>query len=252
MPNHLYDGWCDLTAKNISAGQRLYLLAERKGGRAGAHGKIVDTVIAHYYEPKYLAARIKKFGLVKAAKALEALLPQTPKARSGQLGEILAAEAVSAILPAFQVPLKRLRWRDGRETAMRGEDVIGISREKKRVRFLKGESKSRETLTPAVVEEARVALKANRGRLSQHAMGFMADRLREMGEEDLALVFEEYLVEKTVAAEDLVHLIFGLSGNDASGALEADLKAYTGKIEQHAVNLRIDDHQKFIGSIYKK
>ena len=43
------------------------------------------------------------------------------------LGEILATEAVPAIVPTFQVPIKRLRWLDGRESALRGEDVIGIS-----------------------------------------------------------------------------------------------------------------------------
>ena len=252
MPTHLYDGWCDLTAKNISNGHRLHLLVERDGVRATVKGKIVDTVDSYYQDPKLLADRIKKHGLVKAAKMLEALLPRTKIARSGQLGEILASEVVPAILPTFRVPLKRLRWRDGRETAMRGEDVVGVSWDKKRVRFLKGESKSRVSLSPTVVAEARAALKTNQGRLSQHALAFMADRLRETGEEHLALLFEEVLVNKNIATEDLVHLLFGLSGNDASAALEADLKAYTGKIEQHAVNLRIDDHQEFISSMYKR
>ena len=47
-------------------------------------------------------------------------------------------------------------------------------------------------------------------------------------------------------------MMFAFSGNDASNQLESDLRAYGGKIEQHAVNLRINDHQKFISSIYRK
>lgn len=252
MPKHIYDGWCDFKAKDISNGRRLHLLTERDGARPNAHGKIVETVLSHYEDPQHLADRIKRLGFKKAAKVLEELLPKTKKARSGHVGEILATEVVPAILPKFEIPIKRLRWLDGRESALRGEDLIGIAREQKRVRFLKGESKSRAALSPGVVTEARKALRANKGRPSQHTMGFVMHRLLETGRKDLALIFEEHLLLKTIADEDLVHLLFGLSGNDASEALNADLEAYTGKIEQHSVNFRIEDHQDFIASVYEK
>ncbi len=251
MPKHLYDGWCNCKAKNISNGRRLHLLTEIDGARPKAHGRIIETVLAHYEDPRHLADRIKRLGFKKAARILEGILPKTKKARSGHVGEILAMEAVPAILPEFEIPIKRLRWLDGRESALRGEDLIGISREQKRIRFLKGESKSRAALSPAVVEEARKALKANNGRPSQHAMAFVMHRLLEMGKKDLALTFEDHLLLKTIAVEDLVHLLFGFSENDASTALQADLEAYSGKIEQHAVNVQIEDHQGFIASIYK-
>jgi hypothetical protein len=252
MSNHLYDGWCDCKAKSIANGRRLHLLTEIDGARPKAHGRIVETVLSHYEDPRYLADRIKRLGFKKAAKVLEGILPKTKKARSGHVGEILATEAVPAILPEFDIPIKRLRWLDGRESALRGEDLIGIAHEQKRARFLKGESKSRAALTPAVVAEARTALKANKGRPSQHAMAFVMHRLLEMGKKDLALIFEDHLLLKTIGDEDLVHLLFGLSGNDASAALQADLQAYSGKIEQHSVSLRIEDHQDFIASVYKK
>lgn len=252
MPKHLYDGWCDFKAKDISNRRRLHLLAERDGARPKSHSRIVETVLSHYEDPRYLADRIKRLGFNKAAKVLEGFLPQTKKARSGHVGEILATEVVPAILPAFDIPIKRLRWLDGRESALRGEDLIGIAREQKRICFLKGESKSRATLSPGVVAEARKALKANEGRPSQHAMAFVMHRLLEMGQKDLALIFEDHLLLKSIANEDLVHLIFGLSGNDAKAAFQADLEAYSGKIEQHSVNFRIEDHQDFISSMYKK
>lgn len=251
MPNHLYHGWCDCKAKSIANGRRLHLLSEIDGARQKAHDKIVDTVLSHYEDPRHLADRIKRLGFDKASKILAEFLPKMKKARSGHMGEILATEAVPAILPAFNIPIKRLRWLDGREMHLRGEDLIGIARDPKKTRFLKGESKSRAALTPAVVAEARKALQANKGRPSQHAMAFVMSRLLETGQKDLALIFEDYLLLKGIPDEDLVHLMFGLSGNDASAALQDDLQTYSGKIEQHAVNLRIDDHQKFIASIYK-
>lgn len=252
MPKHLYDGWCDCKAKNISNGRRLHVLTEIDGARLKAHGRIAETVLSHYEDPRFLADRIKRLGFKKAAKILQGILPTTPKARSGHVGEILASEVVPAILPDFQIPIRRLRWLDGRESALRGEDLIGIAQEQKRIRFLKGESKSRAALTPAVVAEARKALKANKGRPSQHAMAFVMHRLLEMGKKDLALIFEDNLLLKTIGEEDLVHLLFGLSGNDAAAALQTDLEAYSGKIEQHSVNFRIEDHQDFIASMYKQ
>ena len=43
------------------------------------------------------------------------MLPRNAKARSGHLGEIFATEAAPAVLKDFQIPIKRLRWLDGRE-----------------------------------------------------------------------------------------------------------------------------------------
>jgi hypothetical protein len=40
--------------------------------------------------------------------------------------------------------------------------------------------------------------------------------------------------------------------NPASEALTADLKACGPEIEQHAITLRIADHQKFIASIFDR
>jgi hypothetical protein len=53
----------------------------------------------------------------------------------GHLGEILATESVPALLRPFKVPIKRLRWVDGRESALRGEDLIGLAIETQSVNF---------------------------------------------------------------------------------------------------------------------
>jgi hypothetical protein len=188
----------------------------------------------------------------RAAKVLRAMLPRTKQARSGHIGEIFATEAVPIVLQKSEIPIKRLRWLDGREAALRGEDLIGVERSKNGVRFLKGESKSRKNLTAAVVAEAREMLAANDGRPSQHALAYVMHRLFELQRDELAIIFEEFLLLKRIPAQQVVHLLFTLSGNDASNPLSADLKACKMHIEQHAVAMRIPDHQEFIASIYKR
>lgn len=248
----LFTEWCETKKIDVTDRHKLHIFSEKRGARSLVQKQIDDTVASHYDEPTRLADRIARLGYIEAAKRLRAMLPQTPRARSGQLGEILASEAVPAVLQSFEIPIKRLRWSDGREMALRGEDLLGISIKDKPVRFLKGESKSRVSLTPSVVAEARAALKANDGRPSEHAMGFVMKILFDRGEDKLALIFEEYMLVKSIAADQLLHLTFILSGNDASNALTSDLKECNETIEQHAISLRIPDHKDFVAAVFNR
>jgi hypothetical protein len=150
------------------------------------------------------------------------------------------------------VPIKKLRWNDGRETALRGEDVIAVERRGTSVRFLKGESKSGINIATDVVADARAALNANNGRPSHHAMGYILDRLLELGQEPLAILFEEYMLADSIRSRQLLHMSFGVSGNDASHFYTDDISNYQGRIEQHAVCFRIPDHQAFIAAAYEE
>ena len=108
----------------------------REGGRRGAgQSKIDDVVALHYDEPTRLSNRIARPGYQNAAKVLQ----QCCRSRVCAIWplEILAAEAVPAFLDSFEIPIKRLRWSDGRESALRGEDLIGVARKDRNVRFLK-------------------------------------------------------------------------------------------------------------------
>ena len=211
---------------------------------------LAATVASHYDEPQRLIDRIGRIGYQKTAAHLASILPQTKKARSGDMGEILATEAVPEFLRPFRVPIKRLRWKDAREQAMRGEDLIAVDIAAQPVRFIKGESKSRLALAPGVIGEARAALNSNDGRPSQHAMSFIMNRLFESGEEALALIFEDYLLNRRIPLQQLMHLIFTLSGNDATVAHTDDLAACDGTVERRTIALRIEDHQEFIASVF--
>ena len=67
----------------------------------------------------------------------------------------------------FIVPIRKLRWRDHRDMAMRGDDVIGIyvNPEDQTVHFLKAEAKANKALSNDVLSKARTELDNIRGYL---------------------------------------------------------------------------------------
>ena len=90
---------------------------------------------------------MKRLGYKVAAKILSEAMPQTPKGRSGDLGEILATELVEEEI-GLRVPVRRLRYKDGRNMAMRGDDSA-----RRRARWLdvNGAASKRRTLRGATL-----------------------------------------------------------------------------------------------------
>ena len=171
--------------------------------------------------------------------------------RSGELGEILAAEYVDNHTN-YSVPIRKLRWCDHREMAMRGDDVIGIRQAKGKspLYFLKTEAKSRATASTQVLKEARDALDADEGKPAPHALAFVADRLREMGDVGLADLIDEAQWKHRIKKRQLEHLLFLFSGSHARKLQKKILKAYDGDISQMAVTVRAKDHQAFISDVF--
>ena len=247
----IFNNWCKTQAHSV-AGHRLQMLTEDAGKRAAVLPALDSAIKAHYDEPTRLAQRIQQWGFAAAARAFNQRLPLINKAQSGHMGEILLTEAVAELVPPFVVPIKRLRWLDGRNMALRGEDLIGVTQHSGSVRFLKAESKSRIALSASVVGEARTALNHHDGRPSVHSMLFVADRLYELGQEALARIFDEYAHRRDLSGAQLVHLTFGLSANDSAQLFTNDLQNCGNEIEQQAIGLVIQDHADFIKGVYDR
>lgn len=182
-----------------------------------------------------------------------AKLPTWKSARSGDLGEILATEYITAELNHI-VPVNRLRFRDHPNMAMRGEDVIAFQFNAAAglLRILKAEAKSYGTLTGAVVTKARSALDKDRGLPSNHALSFIVDRIYEAGaNDDLADAIETAQLVTGIPLQNVSHLIFTFSGNNPANLLTASLNAYAGPIAQYAVGLRVDPHRDFVRTVYE-
>lgn len=240
-----------LNVATVGVGRHsLWALIERNGSRSSVLDELRELVRGHYVDPKTTAKRLAALGAPKTAKLLREHIPTKKKARSGDLGEIFATEVAEQHLK-YVIPIRRLRWKDGREMALRGDDLIGIARDKTSKLFmLKGESKSRATVSSAVVEEAGTALDGDRGRPTRHSVLFVAERLREQGDDALAEKLEDAVLE-SFRGIPVAHLLFVLTGSSPKSLLSTHLTAAAKKRRvRHAVGLQIPDHGQFIELLF--
>lgn len=244
MTSHPIEQWLQVNQSAVGR-HPLWLLTERDGSRSAILDALRELVRGHYVDPKTTAKRLAALGAPKTAELLREHIPTGKKCRSGDLGEILATEVVEQHLK-YAIPIRRLRWKDGREMALRGDDLIGIARDNKKLLMLKGESKSRSTLSSAVLDEAGTALDGDRGRPTRHSVLFVAERLREQGNDALAEELEEAVLQ-SFRGVPVAHLLFVLTGSSPKNLLSTHLTAVAKKRRvRHAVGLRIVDHEKFI------
>ena len=202
----------------------------------------------HYIGRKWLAT----FGRSSLAAKLAAVLPVTKQQRSGDLGEILAADYVNRKEWDYEVPVLRLRWKDGRDLAMRGDDVVGFKMKSNPIGLLKAEAKSRANITSAVLAEARTSLKKNKGRPAAFVIAFVVARLVEDGKRNLARTIEAQTAGvRLLDARELAHLLFIFCGNEPTALMEAQLTPVRSKgVQQIAVAVHCDKHQAMIKKVY--
>ena len=156
-----------------------------------------SAVPGHYAAEEQVARAFFRLGKPAAAQLIQNKLPTTKAIRSGDLGEIFATEWIDAHSGAYRAPIKRLRWKDHRNMAMRGEDVIGLFLDPatQRLHFLKTEAKSRANLTGQVLAAARAGLDKDGGLPSAHALSFISARLLELGDNALADAIDDALLK---------------------------------------------------------
>lgn len=250
MTDVLFGAWC--SDEEITGRRKvLRLLREKDGAQAAAVRVLRQLVPEHYCDPRVIKRRLKQWGYGKTLSVLRHNLPQDKKARSGDIGEIVATEYVNRQLD-FSVPIFRLRWRDDREMALRGDDIFAVRIDDAgKLHFLKGEVKSRQSLGAGVVEEAAEALRRHDGRPGPHTINFVVNRLSELGEDDLYEALEDYLTPKKIPKKRVTHLLFVLSGNNPKVHLEGYFDSYEGTVQQIVVGLRVRNHGDFVRAVFE-
>ena len=245
-----FGDWSTEESEDVN-GHDLKLLSASGDKLEIAHTLAVAVVPDHYASPEHLARIFDNLGKAGVADFLRTKLPNKVSLRSGDLGEILATEYIDECT-AFVAPVKRLRWKDHREMAMRGDDVIGLCAPEQGspIRFLKTEAKSAATLQTRTVTKARKALDHDGGLPSEHSLSFMSQRLLEMDQPALADAIDLAQLRDGISAVQVQHMVFTFSGNAPDGFLRTDLEDYAGPIVQNAVGLRIVEHQEFIANVY--
>ena len=251
----LYERWCQVTKENDKR-KNYWIYVERNGGREEIRADLAETIRSHYARLELIAEDVKRLGYKVAAKILSEALPQTAKGRSGDLGEILATELVEEEI-GLRVPVRRLRYKDGRNMAMRGDDFIGAgyNGNDQKLWLLKGEAKSNKVLGKATVTNARKVLNRDNGRCTPDSLLFIANRLLESNDpEDNALgrSLRDEVGVKSLRADRIDHMLFTVSGNGPHASLKEDLDFAGTNRDHYVVNIHVPDHQDFIAAMYEE
>lgn len=217
---------------------------ERPESRAEIFDTVVDCAIDHLIGLQVID---KLGGFPKSLAVLKNRIPTEKIASSGLLGEILATEYVEQETE-FSVPVRRLRYRDTRQLAMRGDDVLGFRNETKGLKIVKVEAKSRANLNTIAIKEAREGLSKHNGRPNPETLAFLSCNLR-LHDRDAEAEPIESLQKHPIRDSDVCHLIFTFSGNDPQSFLEANCGAICSGIALRLCGCRIKDHGKFVKSI---
>ncbi|KTE02504.1 hypothetical protein ATE68_06660 [Sphingopyxis sp. H038] len=250
----LYDRWCDST-KEKNERKHYWTFVEKDGGRADIRNDLAETIRSHYDRLERIAEDVDRLGYKVAAEILREAMPQTAKGRSGDLGEILATELVEEGI-GLRVPVRRLRYKDGRNMAMRGDDFIGAGYggKNEKLWLLKGEAKSNKVLGKSTVTSARKVLNRDNRRCTPDSLLFVANRLLESVDPDdnaLGRSLRDEVGLKTLRANRIDHMLFTVSGNGPHASLKNDLEATGSDRDHYVVNIHVADHQDFIADMYQ-
>ncbi len=224
--------------------------------KEGEFQSLVDELIRllpnYYIDPLSIADALERLGKPAAAEKLRIKMPDVKKIRSGDIGEIITTDYIDEKTD-YSVPIKKLRWKDHRNMAMRGDDVIGILIDKKNqnIRFLKAEAKSNQSLSRDVLGKARKELDLDEGLPAPHALQFVAERLRETGRQKLADYIEIAQLVDGINPNQVEHLLFTFTSSNPDTLQKEEFKAYSGKIKQSSIGFRVSNHQALIENVYQ-
>jgi hypothetical protein len=250
---YLLDTWLEAT-EQIDGRKTLRRATEMIGQRTEVLDELTLRTRAHYVSDIEIATFLEALDYPEAAEVVRENYPQGAKGRSGDLGEILCTEVIEEWC-GFDVPIRKLRYKDHREQAMRGEDVIGVRQEDTGdLSLLKAEAKSAQALATQTVVEARQGLDANSGRPSGHAMMYVGRRLLEQGGASAELG-KKILAEsarQAVPKTRISHFFFAMTGSAAGEMIDNDFEQAEAGRNQIVVHLRIPEHADFVEEVYNK
>ncbi|GAB2736055.1 hypothetical protein ACX801_12850 [Arthrobacter bambusae] len=242
--------WCD-PPEDEAVGSHTARVFASNDDAAGV-AAVVALLPQTYATTKNLELVAELRGKKGVAKLLSKKAPRTKAGRSGDMGEILGTEYVNSTL-GYSTGPSRLIQRDHQEWALRGDDVLGARMRGKKVEFVKVEAKSAIKAPKSLIQQARTGLLRNGDLASPHSLAQFAERLLET-EEDLGRAINIVLLDDGLRAGYLAHVMFIFTENDSkiSDAIRDDLKAYSGKVKQTTVTVRVGAHQAFIADSYDK
>lgn len=165
-------------------------LTEKDGTRAGTVTSLRAMLVRHHASPEALKQTkrhreaMKRLGL-DAEQARLRRFPTNPSTQKGNLAEIVLAEYLVAA-SSVVIPVYRLRYNPNLDQSMKGDDFLAFDLNVKPARIVVGETKFRGTSTSAAVAEIVEGLVRSYKGGVPASLQFVADRLFEDGDTDLA------------------------------------------------------------------
>lgn len=249
MPS-LFEQYCERAEHEHK--DHLLVMLRASGELDPIAAAVANRARDHFEDPNLAADRARDMGFERAAEVFRTLLPKAKKECSGSTGEILATEFVDQHTD-YTVSIKRLRWKDGRDVALRGDDFIGVVLplpENTAPAFVKGESKSLKALNNATLDSATEALLASGGAPTPHSLVFVATRLREAGQSELATVHDLAAVRR-VADDAVTHMLFVFTQSDWEDRLKTRVEEAVGPCPLHIVSMVVEDHPGLIAKVFE-
>ena len=246
--------WCRVKRCDVASDKTLFLLTEKRADRTPLTRHIVKVIRSHYHDLELLARDVERLGHEAASKILRSRIPKRHNSRSGDLGEILGTEFFDGHTK-FRIPIRRLRYKDHRETALRGDDIIGVSESgDETIELLKAEAKSRANLCSRDIANARATLMQYDGLPAPHSLVFISDRLLESEGDDkrLGQRLRDRLGSERMDDTILTHGLYLLCGNNPETLLSNDLTKTDRQHDQLVVGMQITDLRDFVTRIYKE
>ena len=246
--------WCRVKRCDVASDKTLFLLTEKRADRTPLTRHIVKVIRSHYHDLELIAQDVERLGHEAASKILRSRIPKRHNVRSGDLGEILGTEFFDGHTK-FRIPIRRLRYKDHRDMALRGDDIIGVSESNNgTIELLKAEAKSRTKLRSQDVHTARSALMQNDGLPAPYSLVFVSDRLLESKGRDrrLGRKLRDRLGSDRMNDSVITHGLYLLCGNRAKTLLYRDLTNTDSQHDQIVVGMQITDLRDFVTRIYEE
>jgi len=241
-----------VVTEQLTNGNVLKILSLKREEFNNLVSTLIELLPEYYVDPVSIASTLERLGKNAAAQKLRDKIPEVKNIRSGDIGEVLTADYIDEYT-GYSVPIRKLRWRDHRNMAMRGDDVIGVlvSEDGQSIRFLKAEAKSNKSLGRQVLRDAQKELDLDKGLPSPHALAFVSERLNELGNHDLSNLIEKVQLDYGINANQVEHLLFTFTASNPARLQKEAFDAYDGNIVQNSIGFRVVEHQKLIEDVFQ-
>ncbi|MBG9812320.1 hypothetical protein ABD68_12160 [Bacillus endophyticus] len=226
-------------------------LIEKQGMREFAIEQISDWILTHHIAESTLVRLkrkrekiIKKYGLDEYLNQQQ-MLPIAEKTMRGNGAEIILAEYLQESSP-LEILLYKLRYNPNVSQSIKGDDVLLFNRKNLSEQIILGESKFRKVPNKAVVEE--ITDEFGKKLKLPLSILFIANRLSELGDEELADELEDLNIEVKHGKVPVINVGFLLSNHNTKSNVEKNLHSKNPNFI--FVSLGIDQPEELISKSF--